>query len=575
MCDKFSATELRELLSSLCDGQISTKEYRRLEELLASDPAARKLYYDYMALHADLTWGNAAGESKETLMGIEASRAQKDGSSFSTQNSPILGFLGESFDQGFGMLSENKGLWGILLLATAAVSLLGFAFFGPWGGAEQLADKNDQLTVEQPAICATIVEAVDCKWVENTKSFDNASELGYGDTLKLESGLAKIAFTDRAEVILEGPAEFYVESPMSARLVSGRLSAKVTDAGHGFTIYGPSMRVLDLGTEFGLCINEEGKGQVHVFKGEVDVALTRHDGQTLRSQLLTQHKAVAIDSQDCQITDVQFDPARFIRTFEPSDLDITREYVQAVKSLQPIAYWRFEYFIDNDRVPNEMSDHYHGSSPTRLVLSPDTQNKTLSVDQRRDDRQYMTIDEPIVELVDSDMSFEFWIKPDEPQWTTPVMLFYPMGSQDPKDREPVTRLVEFLPAGRPHHNQDANLIRLLHRFPPCWDFEKGTNIYSPIEYQPGKWHHIVGTYSGTEMRLFLNGQEVASAPIADRLEKPPLLSIGRTQCCIDPDYRLVNKEMVGQIDEVAIYNQALTPEQVAEHYQLGKHQEAQ
>lgn len=358
---------------------------------------------------------------------------------------------------------------------------------------------------------------------------------------------------------------------MSARLVSGRLSAKVSEKGHGFTIYGPSMRILDLGTEFGLCINENGQGQVHVFKGEVDVALTRQDGRTVRSQLLTQYKAASLDSSSGQIDNMRLDPAEFIRTFDASDLEITREYVQAIKALRPVAYWRFEYF-DEGRVLNEMSDHYHGSSPTQLFLSPDTQNKSLSVDQRRDDRQYMTVSEPLVELVNSDMSLELWIKPDEPQWTTPITLFYPMGFKYPKDREPVACLVELLPPGRPHHNQHANLIRLLHRFPPCWEFTKGTNVYSPIEYQPGRWYHIVGTYSCNQMRLFLNGKEVASAPIKDRLDTPPLVSIGRPQGCIDPQYRMVSKEMVGQIDEVAIYDRILSPHQIAEHYRLGKQQ---
>ena len=64
------------------------------------------------------------------------------------------------------------------------------------------------------------------------------------------------------------------------------------------------------------------------FKGEVEVALMRHDGRAIRSQLLTQYKAASLDSQDGKIGDLRIDPAEFIRTFEASDLDITREYVQ-------------------------------------------------------------------------------------------------------------------------------------------------------------------------------------------------------------------------------------------------------
>lgn len=565
MQEKYSETELRGLLAALCDEQIESEEYARLEYLLRDDPAARQFYYDYMALHAELSWSNAAGESEKTLLSIEVnSEDATTAKEIRGDTSPLLGFLTDCFEPVFGDFSSHKGLLGIILLVTTAVGLLGFAFLGPWyrnGEVAQRRPDQDSLPF------ARIVKTADCTWPEGVTPLEVDSRLGFGENVKLQSGLVKIAFDGRAEVILEGPAEFCIESPMSARLVSGRLSATVTDKGHGFTIYGPSMRVLDLGTEFGLCVNEEGKGQVHVFKGEVDVALTRQDGRTVRSQLLTQHKAAAVDSSSGQMVDMRIDPAEFIRTFDASDLDITREYVQTIKTLRPIAYWRFEYF-DEGRVLNEMSDRYHGHSPTQLVLSPDTQNKTLAVDQRRDDRQYMTVAEPFTELVNSDMSMEFWIKPDEPQWTTPVMLFYPIPALGAP--EPVARLVEFLPAGRPHHAQKSNLIRLLNRLPATWNFADGTNVYSPIEYQPGKWHHIVGTYSDSMMRLFLNGQEVASAPIEGRLDKPPLISIGRPHGCIDPEFCITDKEMVGQIDEVAIYNRVLLPEQVAEHYRLGK-----
>ena len=61
-------------------------------------------------------------------------------------------------------------------------------------------------------------------------------------------------------------------------------------------------------------------------------------------------------------------------------------------------------------VLNEMSDHYRGSSPMRLVLSEDIQNKTLAVDQRSQTKPYMMVNEPIHELADTNYTIECWVK---------------------------------------------------------------------------------------------------------------------------------------------------------------------
>ncbi len=550
MAYKKPDAELCRLITALCDGHLDPEEHRRLEAMLADDPESRSFYYEYVALHAELSWSNAAGESRKALLELESNRAKGDGPA-APAKSPILGFLGECFEQGFGFTQNSGSLWTFLFILLGAGGIL----------------CPLMLLVQHPT--AKIIATVDCKWSENSKTFADNAKLECGETVKLDSGLAKIAFDDRAEVILEGPAEFRVESDMSAKLLYGRLSAKVTDKGHGFTIYGPEMRVLDLGTEFGLNVDPSGRSQVHVFKGEVEVALMRKDGLAIRSQLISQHKAAAIDLQGREIGDLRLDPAEFIRTFEASDLDITREYVQAVKALYPVAYWRFEYLADG-LVLNEMSDRYHGHSPTQLVLSRDVQNKTLAVDHRRENKQYMEVLEPLEELVDSDLSIEFWIKPDEYQWTTPVVLFQQIPEKDKP--EPVSHLVELLPTELMRTGQPVQTVRLLHRLPASWVYEDGTSCFSDEKYKPGHWHHIVGAFDGKQMRLYLNAHLVAAAEIHGRLNFAPCISIGRMPNYITKNLRQLNKDknIAGQIDEVAIYNRALSVNQVAEHYQLGK-----
>ena len=105
------------MVSSLCDGFISAEEYERLEKLLVDNQDARHFYYDYVTVHAELSWSNAAGESHKTLLSLEAGRTESDEGTNEVivKKSPVLGFLGDCFEQGFGTLEKGGSLWALLL----------------------------------------------------------------------------------------------------------------------------------------------------------------------------------------------------------------------------------------------------------------------------------------------------------------------------------------------------------------------------------------------------------------------------------------------------------------------------
>ena len=52
-------TELAELLSRLCDGEIAQADWQRLETLLLNDPTAQDLYRRFVALDVELAWRGA------------------------------------------------------------------------------------------------------------------------------------------------------------------------------------------------------------------------------------------------------------------------------------------------------------------------------------------------------------------------------------------------------------------------------------------------------------------------------------------------------------------------------------
>jgi hypothetical protein len=91
-----------------------------------------------------------------------------------------------------------------------------------------------------------------------------------------------------------------------------------------------------------------------------------------------------------------------------------------------------------------------------------------------------------------------------------------------------------------------------------------SKAYATYEHDPPSgWVHLVGTYDGSAVKLFINSKEVDSEPQAGPTDSSSnLLTIGDNPSVSD-------REFDGQIDEVKIFNYALTEQQVQTLYNEG------
>ena len=76
----------------------------------------------------------------------------------------------------------------------------------------------------------------------------------------------------------------------------------------------------------------------------------------------------------------------------------------------------------------------------------------------------------------------------------------------------------------------------------------------------GTWYHFAATYDGSTMRIYVNGALEAST--ASALSLPNTTFPMRMSSAAPPSVHRFH----GRIDEIAIYNVALSAAQVAEHY---------
>ena len=89
---------------------------------------------------------------------------------------------------------------------------------------------------------------------------------------ELRKGAIHLRFANGTDLVMEGPAEFEILDVLHSRLSYGKVRAVVPPTAHGFTIATRRASFEDMGTEFGLHV-ERGTGveTLHVFDGQVDV----------------------------------------------------------------------------------------------------------------------------------------------------------------------------------------------------------------------------------------------------------------------------------------------------------------
>ena len=150
--------------------------------------------------------------------------------------------------------------WPVVAWASAAAACVTLAASAAVFGTGKIFDRP----------VATLIQAENCKWAGSDLPTAVNSKLGAG-TLALVEGIATLKFTNGALVTIEAPTTLKILNAMHCQLVEGSLTAEVPEPAHGFTVDTSDLKVVDLGTRFGVTTGSVGNSQVHVFDGEVEV----------------------------------------------------------------------------------------------------------------------------------------------------------------------------------------------------------------------------------------------------------------------------------------------------------------
>ncbi len=232
---------LARLLDGHFDGTLKSADRLELETLLRESEQARAEYWAHAQLHSDLHGAlrlpAAAPEPRPTPM------------------------------QRWRHLMPRPAR---RILAHAAVVAACLAFV--WWARQPTAPAQSE-----PVYVAVIGHLNSVKSLQN---FQPGQAIATGE-LEIKNGLLELKFFNAATVTLQGPARLELRSMDRLVLHHGRLAARVPETAIGFTVETPAGKIIDLGTEFGVHVRDDGTMETHVFEGEVDVALPRQSTHRL------------------------------------------------------------------------------------------------------------------------------------------------------------------------------------------------------------------------------------------------------------------------------------------------------
>lgn len=309
-------------LTELClRGTATTEQVVELEKLLQTDNAARQYYLKYVYDAQSLRdWAPAQSEPADqepkenllqlvqTVVSIEAGQSQQTRvKDRVTQTSRPKGKRHRA------AVGRRNAILVAVAAATGVLTLLFTLRSGePSPVIDSLPLSTGVTTVPvESAPAAIVTKIADCRW-QGTHKLQVGSVLQELQQFRLLEGIAEIRFLSGATVALQGPSTFAVISPESTRLQSGILTAYVPPKAVGFQVQTDALEIVDLGTSFGVSVQDNRDTNVSVFSGGIKVSLP---GQMrLAPQTVGQGKSVHAGIQQPAIESVAIVDDRF---YEP------------------------------------------------------------------------------------------------------------------------------------------------------------------------------------------------------------------------------------------------------------------
>ncbi len=576
--------EIHELLTALRSGSLTESQAQRIVELLRDSAEARRCFLLSQGIVALIhrTLANfpaisglpaafSLSDDSCDLCGLNpgdaSASAAADKQSAShlaslTEDNPQINPPVKFLPDNSWFASSLSWINGILppKTYTSLVVLLFFAaaLICMWGISLLVISKVKATSVADSFV-VRLVGAENCQWAPDGKDLQLGQSLPSGMTLKLLKGVAYLRYADGALVVMNGPGEFTIENH-GGYLRYGNMAARVPPTAMSFTIRTSKVQVVDFGTEFGVHVEQDGVVDVHVFQGQVQAWQVRGDGSIGRRYPLASQMAMRIQPDSRQnlyfMANRQSFPA-----FESADYTAGYQRWEAYKNelkndIDLLAYYDFQNSISSQPIIFNSSLHPLGENfnVTRYGATQRSgrwPEKKAFYFKGRYSQDYLEIDPSSQAYFNFQNSFSvaLWFRVD--QFDAPWQALITKGDNS-------WRLQRF---------GSTRCLFAGLSFRGLRDFPKVEGI-TPVDDR--RWHLAVGVFEYgnefDEVRLYLDGRLEGSD---QRPHDPGYWAGNSYPVRVGDNAQMPGRNFSGLVDELAIFQRAITPEEILRMYQAG------
>jgi hypothetical protein len=157
----------------------------------------------------------------------------------------------------------------------------------------------------------------DVVWGPNQRQLRFGDPLFPSQKLRIESGVVELLLVNGAKITLEGPAEFEPSAAFEAHLSVGKIAAAAPRTARGYTVFTPTAELFDIGTQFGVVVDDSGDSELYVFDGDV-VARSRVDGADSKLLHARQNEAMRFRRNATVPEIIDAGTAAFVRQIVPT-----------------------------------------------------------------------------------------------------------------------------------------------------------------------------------------------------------------------------------------------------------------
>jgi len=604
MSDIKNMLELSELLVRLLEGTISDEQFAYLQHQLASNPHARRYYLRYMKVssalsrlgqitNVDTLTRTVAKDTKDLSILEKLAEYEKSGKPVEVERvkakvEPVLteqerqakirAFIAEqqAMEEQEKLLEqlerrrirqrELRRRQRIARARTVAAKVSKVSRIGAMAAVGMVIAYLLYLVSRPvpPAFVAVLTDGIDVKWADHDLPTEPDSLLRPG-YMKLVAGIAEITFDGGAKAIIQAPVEIKLQNASRAYLQSGKMSATVPVEARGFALNTPSASIVDLGTEFAVHVNEDGSSDIYVFKGRVSL-LAGKFGEIIGrlydtvEQIVEAGQAKRVYAGSSRIRDIQFGQSAFVR-------DMPSPYELAVRQSRPTGYWRFG--SDNRKMcVNSIDSVRHVAKYVGSIdcdnhgpgLGDAKPNDAMKLDGRPNN--YMLIENITSRRPQNGgSSLVLWLRADEVRDQSIITNETAEGQA-----EWFSRYLYMEKTGR-------FAFIVFSDYDEIYEGEtvETSLIRSKQMAQKGRWYHLAITLSRKHVCLFIDGRLEAEA--FDPIEQFGDIGLSWYLCTranISPTDEDDAPPIKGAIDELAIYDRALSAEEIKRLYSVSQ-----